>query len=199
MDRPRFWLRLGGVALFALGVVFLLDAVGLALVSVRDVVMGAAAVLLMVMGVRLLHRSRRTRREPFVDLLIGSVRRGSEWEVTSHEFIVGIGQVHLDLGLARVPPGEHRLWVDCLVGSIRVVLPGDTGVAVDCRVTLGEIVAFGRRLEGVSRRFTFRSPDYDRRERRIFLEATATIGQVSVSLVREAALPSGVPVSSASL
>ncbi|GBD11933.1 hypothetical protein HRbin23_01616 [bacterium HR23] len=191
--RPPFWLQLAGVFLIALGVVVLLNALGIALIAVLDVVVGAGAVLLIVVGLRLLRRSRRVRREPFVDILIGSIRRGAEWEVTSSEFAVGIGQVRLDLAQCRVPPGEHRLLVDCLVGSIRVVLPADVGIAVSCQVTLGEIVAFGQRLEGVARHLTLHTPDYEKQGRRIALEATATIGQIHLARPAGVAVPQGVP------
>ncbi|MFN3975056.1 MAG: cell wall-active antibiotics response protein LiaF [Dehalococcoidia bacterium] len=193
MFRPPFWLQLAGVFLIAIGVVLLLNALGVALVAVLDVVVGAGAVLLIVVGLRLLRRSRWVRQEPFTDIMLGSIRRGSEWEVTSTKFAVGIGQVHLDLSQARVPVGEHYLLVDCIIGSVRIVLPADVGITVSCQVSLGEIVAFGQRMEGIGRRFSMRTPDYERHERRIALEATATIGQVQLSRVAGATVPQALP------
>lgn len=193
MPRPPFWAQLVGVFLIALGVVLLLNALGMAVVAIVDVVVGAGAVLLIVVGLRFLRRSRRVRREPFTDILVGSIWRGSEWEVTSTEFAVGIGQVRLDLSQASVPAGEHHLLLDCLIGSIRVVLPAHVGVAVSCQVSLGEIVAFGQRLEGMGRHFSMRTPDYERQERRIALEAIATIGQIHLSRAAGAPMAQALP------
>ncbi|MCS7207599.1 MAG: cell wall-active antibiotics response protein LiaF [Dehalococcoidia bacterium] len=191
--RPPFWAQLAGVFLIAVGMVLLLNALGIALVAVVDVLIGAGAVVLIIMGLRLLRRSRWVRREPFVDILMGSIRRGSEWEVTSAQFAVGIGQVRLDLTGARVPPGEHHLLVDCILGSVRVVLPADVGVAVSCRVGLGEIVAFGQRWEGINRSLTLRTPDYEKQSRRIALEASATIGQIHLSRPAAVEVPQALP------
>ncbi|MBI4337806.1 MAG: cell wall-active antibiotics response protein [Chloroflexi bacterium] len=182
MPRAPFWVQLLAIFLIALGVVLLLNSLGIRLVSVGDVVLGTLAVLLIIAGVYLLRRSRRVRREPFYDIFLGRLQWPEPgWQVQETVFNLGIGELVVDLTKAVVPEGEHRLSLDCLIGQIRVLAPQGLALSVHAQVTLGTVVALGQRAEGVARTLEVATPGYQESPRRVTIDASLVIGEVRVA------------------
>ncbi|MGH2996978.1 MAG: LiaF domain-containing protein, partial [Gaiellaceae bacterium] len=64
------------------------------------------------------------------------------------EYVLGIGELVLDLRGVAFPFGETRLGVRVDAGRIRVLLPEDVALRASADARLGEIRLLGRRVEG---------------------------------------------------
>jgi hypothetical protein len=65
---------------------------------------------------------------------------------------LGAGQLTLDLRGLELPSGSTDVRVDVGLGDLRIRVPEEATVVVDARVTAGELVAFGTRVDGVGAR-----------------------------------------------
>jgi phage shock protein PspC (stress-responsive transcriptional regulator) len=64
------------------------------------------------------------------------------------EYVLGIGELVLDLRGVAFPLGETRLEVRVDAGRMRVLLPGDVALRASADARLGEIRLLGERVEG---------------------------------------------------
>jgi hypothetical protein len=64
------------------------------------------------------------------------------------EYVLGIGELVLDLRSVAFPPGETRLRTRVDAGKIRVLFPRDVALRVSADARIGEIRLPGRRVEG---------------------------------------------------
>jgi hypothetical protein len=65
---------------------------------------------------------------------------------------LGAGQLTLDLRGLELPSGSTEVRVDVGLGDLRIRVPEEATVVVDARVTAGELLAFGTRVDGVGAR-----------------------------------------------
>lgn len=175
------WTEVVGLLVLGLGIVLLLNALGITRVSTGDFVAGVLAVLLILIGVHLLRRSRKARKEPLRDVFLGNLRLEEPgWEVTDTTFQLGIGQVFVDLTRAHIREGEHTLRFDGLVGQVHVVAPLEVSLSAQGRVTIGALAILGERAEGFGRYLATSSPDYASTPRRLKIEASLLVGEIRV-------------------
>ena len=175
-----FWRPVVAVFLIILGVLLLLQALGITRVSVGDVFLAVVAVLAVLVGLAMLRRSRRRVHGAFHDRFFGTIRVGDDWQGGAATYQLGVGEMVLDLRRANLPEGEHRLDVNGLVGKLEVLAPQDLALSVDAEVTVGSVHLLGQTAQGFLRSLTHTSPDYANAKRKLRLNAELAIGEIDV-------------------
>lgn len=171
-----------GAYLVALGVLFLVDSLGINHLGTWRLVEGALALALVALGVLAILaavRVRRVRRR--LRRAIGHVRSAEgAWAVDDAVIQTVLGDINLDLRDAELPEGDTSLTLLCWVGAIGVRAPRGIGLDVTAQVILGTVDALGRREEGVIRDIHVQTPDYDAHARRLHLRISTVVGEISV-------------------
>jgi len=177
-------LLIGG-GLILLGLIFLLNALGIAHIELGDVIATLIALALIAWGVRLVLRARQgaaaARRR---SRLLGDLHlriRGTVSEDWGAD--VGLGDLRLDLTEATAAPGEHTIHLGGWLGSIEVLLPHDMAAEVHGEVFLGNLQLLGRSSEGFFLEEQARSADYQSAEARLRILAHLWIGDIKVMRV----------------
>jgi predicted membrane protein len=176
------WRTIGGLLLVLLGLLFLLAAF--------DVIgFGAAwaifwALVFILVGLFIIWHPRGNQKfHEFSQsgTMVGDIRLGdSEWDLKDMETSLGAGQLHLDLTRARIQSGETRLKVSGGMGKIEVLVPAGLAISVWSEVGAGSISILGQKADGVGRQATFATPGYDTADKRVRLELSLMMGEVSV-------------------
>ena len=92
-----------------------------------------------------------------------------------------MGEIKLDLTEATIPEGEHKLTIQGLIGEIEVLVPRHVGVSAWGRVnTAGSVKVLGQQADGISRSLEASSPDFDSAPRKVKIEASLMVGEVSI-------------------
>ena len=172
-----FWPKAIGILVIAVGVVLLLNAVGVRLGNVLGVMFAA---LIIVVGLALLRRSRRPVRPTFQDRFFGELRVTDGWTGADATYQVGVGELVLDLTKAQPSEGERAIEVNVVVGRAEVIVPKDLALAVEAEVTVGAARVLGQESGGLMRRLTSTSPDYATATRKVRLNADVTVGELVV-------------------
>jgi len=171
---------IGGI-LILLGLIFLLNALGIAYIDIGDVIVTLIALALIFWGVRLILWARRRRPLAHRSRLLGDLDlriRGMVTEDLGAD--VGLGGLRLDLTEATVAPGEHTIHLGGWLGDIEVRLPHDLAADVHGEVFLGNLQLLGRSSEGFFLENHARSTDYEAAEARLCIRAHLWIGDIKV-------------------
>lgn len=169
-----------------LGLVIIVIGVALLIGSLFDVDVWTFCwpVGLILFGVWLLFRPRLISSDMAVrQKLIGDIRRSGAWQVTDEEIWIGIGDVKLDMTDAEIPAGETRIRVWNFVGTVKLSVPQDVGVAVSSSAFIVDVRVLGQKREGILTPVHINSDDYEMTERRVRLETTSLVGDVRVEWV----------------
>ena len=177
-------LLIGGV-LILLGLIFLLNTLGIAHVDLGDVIVTLIALALIFWGARLILRARRgrplaRRRGRLLGDLDLRIRGTVTEDLGAH---VGLGELRLDLTEAEVAPGEHTIHLWGWLGDIEVQLPRDLAAEVHGEVVLGSLQLLGRSSEGFFLEDQAISTDYQAAEARLRILAHLWIGDLKVMRV----------------
>lgn len=177
-DRFLWWQTLG-VLVIVVGILLLLAVLGI-LGSPGQAVGVIFGAILIMMGLYVLMRFRPgggTAR----DALAGSIRRsGPDWTLQHERYQMGMGEIRLDLTQAHIPEGEHRIDLECFMGSIAVTVPRIVGVSARGHCTLGSVSILGEKADGVGRTVAIRSADYTESSRKLLIEADVMMGEIRI-------------------
>lgn len=171
-----------GLYLIAVGALFMLDTTGVHPIGGRGLAMGAIGLALIALGILSMMAAIRARRfARRLSRAFGHVRSAERWEVDDAVVRTVIGDIHLDLRHADLPPGETEMELLCWLGAIHVRVPADVGVDVEAQAFVGTVEVLGVREEGIIRDIHVRSEGYAQAERRLRLRLSTVIGELMVA------------------
>ena len=179
MNQRLLWWQTLGVLVIVVGVLLLLAVLGI--IGPPGQAVGIIfGTILIIMGLYVLLRFRPTGAGAR-DALVGKIRRfGPGWSLQNDSYQVGIGEIRLDLTRAHIPEGEHRLGLECFIGSISVVVPRIVAVNARGHVSAGSVTILGQKADGLGRTLSVRSPDYGASTRRLVVNADVALGEVKI-------------------
>jgi lia operon protein LiaF len=165
-----------GLAIIALGVVFLLGTVFR--VNVWAFCWPFA---LIAVGVWLLIRPSMvgpgTRIEQRV---LGDVRREGAWDVQDEEFWIGVGNLRLDMTKAALPAGETKIRAFGFVGDLDLILPQDVGVSVSSWAFVTDGTVFGKKEESFVVPLQVASEGYEAAEYKLQVETYFFVSELTI-------------------
>lgn len=179
MDGRFLWWQTLGILVIVVGVLLLLAVLGI-LGSPGQAVGIIFGSILIVMGLYVLFRFRPGPSSAR-DALAGSVRRsGPNWTLDNERYQVGLGEIRLDLTRAYIAEGEHRLDLECFIGSINVIVPRIVGVDATAHCSAGSLFVLGEKADGIGRTVTVRSADYGAALRKLVIDADVAMGEIRI-------------------
>jgi lia operon protein LiaF len=172
----RNWPATAGIAIIVVGLMFLLSA--LTGFNVWGLICPAALILI---GVALIVRTRRVDSDTdFSVKVIGDIRRLDGEKLKDQEIWVGIADVDFFPAEADIPAGETRLRLLGFVGDIDLRIPQDVGLSIASLAFVTEAKILGDKTSNIVTPFEYASPGYAEAERRIRLEATFFVADITV-------------------
>ncbi|NBG88044.1 cell wall-active antibiotics response protein LiaF [Isachenkonia alkalipeptolytica] len=126
---------------------------------------------------------------------VGEIRLGDQpWALENSSYSLGVGEVYMDLTTALLEEGVTYINLSGWVGSVQIVVPEDLAIDVSADVNIGSVEIFGEEQEfsrhhknrrsGVSSNLLcYRSEDYDEALKKVRINASVNIGEVSVKKV----------------
>lgn len=169
-----------GLYLIAVGAVFAIDSFGVVEIGVAGIIEAAVGLALIALGVLAVLAWLRVRRfSRRLQRAFGHVRSGEDWSVEDGVIRTALGDIHLDLSDASLPPGDSELTLLCWLGTVHVRVPEDVELDVTAQTMIGTVDVLGVREEGFIRDIHVRSsrPSSDRRLR---LRLSTVIGELLV-------------------
>jgi len=194
--RNLFW----GLVLVTLGVLFLLDNLGVA--DFGQLVHDYWPLILILWGISILTKKRSNVQEPPLAGAVGQGTIASELSqdlvhqsnvfgdlfasILSQNFKGGsistvFGDCDIDLSKAVFAEGEHILRIHSVFGDSTIILPKDAAVALETSTVFGQIVAMGQRKDGFSPDLKSSSTDYGTAPRRLRIVASKVFGDIKIS------------------
>lgn len=168
-----------GIVLIGLGAIFLLS--NWLNINIWGLLWPVALIAL---GLIILSRPRLAGADTRSDvLLLGDLHRYGDWQVTSGETWIGIGDVDLDLTHAVIPAGETTFSVRGLIGDVELIVPQTVGLAVDASGLVGTVKEQGREHTFLLNRYHYETEGYAAAERRVRVESGFLIGDVKIRRV----------------
>ncbi len=126
---------------------------------------------------------------------IGEIRLGDQpWALENSSYSLGVGEVYMDLTTALLEEGVTYVNLSGWVGSVQIIVPEDLAIDVSADVNVGSVEIFGeeqefskhnkQRRSGVSTNLLcYRSENYDQALKKVRINASVNIGEVSVKRV----------------
>lgn len=126
---------------------------------------------------------------------IGEIRLGDQpWALENSSYSLGVGEVYMDLTTALLEEGVTYVNLSGWVGSVQIIVPEDLAIDVSADVNVGSVEIFGeeqefskhskQRRSGVSTNLLcYRSKNYDQALKKVRINASVNIGEVSVKRV----------------
>lgn len=134
------------------------------------------------LGVWLLLRQRHIGTDTSVSQrFLGDIKRSGNWQVSDEEFRIFIGDVKLDMMSAQIPTGETRIRIFGFIGDVDITLPKSVGVSVYSNGFLIDAKILGRKEEKFLSSIHQASNNFSSAKRRILVESTFFIGDLTVS------------------
>lgn len=90
------------------------------------------------------------------------------------------GDVKADLTNLDIVKGERRLHLSTVFGDIKVNTPKDLPLKIYASSTAGDIKIFDEKRSGFGQTQTFKSPNYDDAEKKLFITISHTFGDTKV-------------------
>jgi predicted membrane protein len=186
--RNLFW----GMVLILLGLLFLLDNMGIA--NFSDVIRMYWPVILILWGISALFRKRRDTSihidvEPthFAQDLFhrSNVFGNISMNIDSSNFKGGsisnvFGDCDVDLTKSVLADGEHLMRIHTIFGDTRILLPKEFAVSVTASVLLGDLKILEQSIEGFSKDIHLTTPDYQTAQKKLVLSITHIFGSVKI-------------------
>ncbi len=91
-----------------------------------------------------------------------------------------IGDIELNLTKATLKPGVNNLNVSAFIGDIRVFVPQDMAVEVNCSLTIGDIHVFNTSKGGIFPSVTEKTSNYDTAEKKLKIGSNVFIGDIKI-------------------
>lgn len=108
---------------------------------------------------------------------------GMPWTLDDLNLWHGIGETNLDLTTAIIPEREVFIDITGLIGEVTVMVPQDLAIKVNVDVRLGDVTVLNHNQSGTSRFITYTSEDYDKAIKKVNLQISLNIGDVTVKQV----------------
>ncbi|MDP2953766.1 MAG: cell wall-active antibiotics response protein LiaF [Chloroflexota bacterium] len=180
MTYGRWWEVLLGTIVTALGVLFLLDNLGV--LSAGQALAISWPLALVFLGLFIMWGSGHWRGVPGgLEKAVGNVRIGpGEWDLRDMDTRIGVGELRLDLSRARIPEGETSLRVSGGIGKIEILVPASLAISARGEVGAGSISLLGHKADGISRQLSFASPDYATAARKVKIDMSLFLGEASI-------------------
>jgi lia operon protein LiaF len=112
--------------------------------------------------------------------LFGEQRRIGRWNVIDEDIWTFVSDIHMDLSLASLPPGETVVRIYGFVGDIEVLSPREVGVAISANAFFSDAKIFGETHEKFLSGLNYTSANYIKAERRIRLELSFFVVDLDV-------------------
>jgi lia operon protein LiaF len=172
----RNWQINVGIAVIVIGVFYLIGA--LTGFNFWGLLCPAALILI---GVALIVQTRRIRPDTdFSVKVIGDIRRRSGEPLENQEIWVGIADIDFSPAEADIPLGETRFRLIGFVGDIDLRIPDGVGLSIASLAFLTEAKILGEKTSNFVAPFEYTTPGYAEAERRIRLEITFFVADLTV-------------------
>lgn len=112
--------------------------------------------------------------------LLGGMHYKGNWQVRNENVVAIIGDMHIDLTQADIPPGETTIELRGFVGDINVIVPAHAGIAVTSNSFVTSAKAFGYKQDLFLTPYKAESNHYFEAERRIHLDLGFFITDLSI-------------------
>ncbi len=169
-----------GLYLISVGAVFGLDSFGVVEIGVAGLIEAAVGLALIALGVLAILAWIRVRRfSRRLHRAFGHVQASEAWSVEDGVIRTVLGDIHLDLSDASIPPGDAELQLLCWVGTVQVRVPADVELDVTAQALIGSVDVLGIREEGFIRDIHVRSVGVTS-ERRLRLRLSTVVGELLV-------------------
>ncbi|WP_181349222.1 cell wall-active antibiotics response protein LiaF [Thalassobacillus sp. CUG 92003] len=197
----------GGSFLFIFGSLLLLDRFGVILFTFTDV-LKLWPLLFIYIGFSIFMGGRTRRyKEKYKTVQFegdsvmdndGSARKNAEkkdfsvgsqsfkkenWKVEPMSLWNAIGDYHFDFTKAFIPDQDTPISVKGWVGDVKMLIPENVPFQVSASIKAGEISVLGQKADGISRRLTYQTPDYEEATRRLTLEIHFNAGSIKVDKI----------------
>ncbi|MDI6803724.1 MAG: cell wall-active antibiotics response protein LiaF [Bacteroidota bacterium] len=184
--RNLFW----GLVLITLGVLFLLDNLGIA--DFSYLIRTYWPVIFILWGIHVLLRKKNQSHieittepsESLGDLIHRSNIFGDEsFSVNSQNFKGGsisnvFGDINLDLSKTVIADGEHVLRLNSVFGDTIIQAPKDCAIAVTASVVFGDLKVFNEKAEGIFKDINTSSPGYQTASKKIRIHVSQIFGDL---------------------
>jgi lia operon protein LiaF len=112
--------------------------------------------------------------------LFGEQRREGRWLVEDEDIWTFVSDIHLDLSLASLSPGETTMRIYGFVGDIALLVPREVGFAVSSNAFVTDAKILGKSNEKFLSSLNYTSPNYHSSERRFRLELSYFVVDLDV-------------------
>ncbi len=185
LRRLNLWRTIIGVAIILIGLVGLLNNLGLTTLTTGQVIGVLFALGIIALGAWIIWNAQPSRRAPrnisvyFGDTVIGH----QAWELHDLRIQSGLGDVRIDLTSATIPAREGTLHIWGWVGDVRILLPRDLDAKASGSIWAGSVSILGRRADGLFRDVEYTSPGFDEAVKRVSIDVNLGIGDILVKRV----------------
>jgi predicted membrane protein len=116
-------------------------------------------------------------------VLLGEIRRNGAWRVADEEYWMFVGDIDLDLTQADIPAGETRLRLFAFVADTDIIVPQHVGVTVVSTAFVSDLKLWNGKRESFLAPVTEVSENWATAERKVRIEATYFVADVTVRRV----------------
>lgn len=182
MSRLNLWRTIIGLVIILIGIVGLLNNLGLTTLTAGQVIGVLFTLGLVALGVYMIRSALASQQAPrsiaayFGDTVIGR----QPWELRELRIRTGLGDVRIDLTTATIPTREGVLDVSGLVGDVRILLPRDLEVKAHGSAGAGSIYVLGRRSDGLFPNVEYTSPGFNEATKRVNVEVSLATGDIHI-------------------
>ncbi len=191
---------LGALILITLGVLFLLDNLGVA--NFGDIISTYWPVILILVGVRIFFRYGRgmsgTHVQPDITITSGTTQESNastisnsnvfgdvDLKVSAKDFRGGtisntFGDMNIDLSEIQLAEGEQFLKIDGVFGDLHVLVPKDIELYVTTHSLFGNVRVLGNVKSGFGQEISYSSSNYAGAGKKLRIVSNQVFGDVKV-------------------
>jgi predicted membrane protein len=189
---------LGAIILITLGVLFLLDNLGIA--DFGTIISTYWPLILILIGIRIFFRYGRssTQSSPSGSAISGATQESNasminnsnvfgdvDLKINSKEFRGGaisntFGDMNIDLSEIALAEGEQLLKIDGVFGDLHVLVPKDIEIAATTHSVFGDVRVLGNMKSGFGQEIFYSSPNYSAASKKLRIVSNQVFGDVKV-------------------
>ncbi|MGQ9675895.1 MAG: cell wall-active antibiotics response protein LiaF [Chloroflexota bacterium] len=180
--RIGIWQIVIGILLVILGLIGLLNNLGLIAITIGQAIGVVFALGLIALGGWLIWSAVVPQRVPRnINVILGDTTIGRRaWELRELGIQKGIGATRIDLTSASIIDREGRVDISGWVGDVEVLVPAHLAFRARGSIVIGSITMLGRRADGFFRELAYITDDFDSAEKRVSVDIYLGVGQISV-------------------
>lgn len=182
MRRIGIWQIVIGALLVILGLIGLLNNLGLTTITVGQAVSVLFVLGLIALGAWLIWSAVVPQRVPrSINVILGDTTIGRRaWELRELGIQKGIGDTRIDLTSASIIDREGRIGVSGWIGDVDVLVPPQLALRAQGSVLIGSITILGRGADGFFRELAYVTDDFDSAEKRVSIDINLGVGDISI-------------------